>query len=187
MISQSPPQPETPSAQDKTIPRWQCPRLRAIPVSGAADGSEFILIGHSYGADHAIRVARYVKDHGMEVQLLFLRDATTPDPIPENVIHCIHDCETWFPGDLFPDIFSGDPVVADQASSRTQIMNLLFTREVLADFVGCADHFSNDANQLMHNLIITELFQLMAAHSDTAGGQAALATQYALPTELGMP
>ena len=156
-------------------PLWEAAAQRMInEYAGPAEGGEFILIGHSYGADDAIRVARFMRDYGIEVQLLFLLDATSPSPIPDNVVRCIHYYEPWLPGDLFPDFFSGNPVVADQGNSRTQVTNLLFTREALGDGVGCADHFSVDANQLMHNLILTEVFQLMAAPPGTAGAKAAL-------------
>ena len=169
-------------------PHWENTAQQIVSeYAGPADGSEYILIGHSFGADDAVRTARYMKDYGIQVQLLFLLDATAPDPIPDNVIHCIHYYEPWLPGDLFPDIFSGNPVVADPGNSRTQILNLFFTREALGDGVGCADHFSLDANELMHNLIMTEVFQLMAAHSDSAGSKSALSTQGALPQEPGMP
>jgi pimeloyl-ACP methyl ester carboxylesterase len=169
-------------------PHWENTAQQIVSeYAGPADGSEYILIGHSYGADDAVRLARYMKDYGIQVQLLFLVDATAPDPIPDNVISCIHYYEPWLPGVLFPEIFSGNPVVADPGNSRTQIMNLLFTREALGEGVGCAGHASIDANELMHNLIMTEVFQLMAAHSDTAGSKAALSTQDALSQEPERP
>jgi hypothetical protein len=153
-------------------PFWENTARQIVSeYAGQADGSEFILVGHSYGADDAVRIAQYMRDYGMEVQLLFLLDATSPPPIPDNVVRCIHYYEPWLLGDLLPDVLPGNPVVADQGNTRTQISNLLFTREALGDGVGCADHFSVDANQLMHNLILTELFQLIAAPAETAGAK----------------
>ena len=155
-------------------PFWENTARQIVSeYAGRADGSEFILIGHSYGADDAVRIAYYMKDGGMEVRLLFLLDATSPPPIPDNVVQCIHYYEPWLPGDLLPDIFSGNPVVAAEGNSRTEITNLLFTREALGDGVGCADHFSVDANQLMHNLILTEVFQVMESPAETATAKAA--------------
>jgi hypothetical protein len=169
-------------------PFWEDAAKQIVSqYAGPADGSKYILIGHSYGADDAIRIALSMKDHGIEVQLLFLLDATSPPPIPDNVIRCIHYYEPWLPGDLFPDFFSGNPVVADPGNSRTQITNLLFTRKALGDGVGCADHFSVDTNQLMHNLIMTELFQLMAAEPETAGSKPVLSSQSGRPQGLEMP
>lgn len=143
-------------------PNWE-PAVQKIvsEYAGRDDGSKFMLVGHSYGADDAIRMAQVMKERGMEVELLFLLDATVPDAIPDNVVRCIHYYNPWLPGVLFPDIFSGNPVVAEPGNTRTEISNLLFNREALGDGVGCADHFSMDANQLMHNLVMTEALQLM--------------------------
>jgi hypothetical protein len=169
-------------------PFWEDAAKQIVSqYTGPADGSEYILIGHSYGADDAIRIASYMKDYGIDVKLLFLLDATSPPPIPDNVIQCIHYYEPWLPGDLFPDFFSGNPVVADPGNSRTQITNLLFTREALGDGVGCADHFSVDANQLMHNLLLAEVFRLMAAQPETAGSESVPSSQDARPQGPEMP
>jgi pimeloyl-ACP methyl ester carboxylesterase len=163
-------------------PRWENAAHQIISsYTGPADGNLYVLVGHSYGADDAIRIARHMKDSGIEVRLLFLLDATSPPPIPDNVDRCIHYYEPWLPGDLFPDFFSGNPVVADPGNTRTEIQNLLFNREALGDEVGCADHFSMDVNELMHNLIMTEVFRLMAADAADAGSKAASATRDALP------
>ena len=169
-------------------PLWEDTARQIVnEYTGPADGTRYVLIGHSYGADDAVRVAYYLRDYGIEVQLLFLLDATSPGPIPDNVVRCIHYYEPWLPGFLNPDLFSGNPVVAAAGNSRTEITNLLFTREALGDGVGCADHFSIDANQLMHNLILTEMLQLMAADSETPGSKAVLSPPDALSQEPEMP
>lgn len=126
-----------------------------------ADGTEYMLIGHSYGADDAIRVAQYMREYDIRVKMLFLLDATVPDPIPDNVIHCIHYYYPWLPGFLAPWFFSGNPVVAEAGNSQTQISNLLFTRAALGDAAGCPNHFGIDANQFMHNRVIETAIQLM--------------------------
>ena len=163
-------------------PQWENAAHQIISsYTGPADGSLYVLVGHSYGADDAVRIAHYMKDAGIEVRLLFLLDATSPPPIPDNVDRCIHYYEPWLPGDLFPDIFSGNPVVADPGNAHTEITNLLFSRDTLGDGVGCADHFSMDVNELMHTLIMTEVFRLMEADTAGAGSKAALAAPDAQP------
>jgi len=148
-------------------PKWESAAQQIVSENtGPTDDSEYVLIGHSYGADDAVRMARLLNDYDIPVKLLFLLDATSPDPIPENVSLCIHYYEPWPPGDLFPFLFSGNPVVAAPGNSRTQITNLLFTREALGDGIGCANHFSIDVNEHMHNLIMMELIQLVPAPSD---------------------
>ncbi len=61
-----------------------------------------ILIGHSYGADDQIRVARYLGHHGYKVMLLVLLDPVTPPRIPSNVRQCFviyksHPLTDWLP------------------------------------------------------------------------------------------
>lgn len=128
--------------------------------AGSSNEFEYVLVGHSYGADDAIQTARYMQIHGLKVKLLYLLDASVPLPIPDNVERCIHYYQPWLPGDLFPDVFSGNPVVAATNNLRTQITNLLFTRETIGEVIGCADHFSIDVNQFIHNRVIEELIRL---------------------------
>lgn len=61
-----------------------------------------ILVGHSYGADDQIRVARYLGHHGYKVMLLVLLDPVTPPRIPSNVRQCFviyksHPLTDWLP------------------------------------------------------------------------------------------
>ncbi len=126
-----------------------------------ANGTEYMLVGHSYGADDAIRAAQYLKNNDIRVRMLYLIDATVPDPIPDNVDTCIHYYYPWLPGLLAPWFFSGNPVVAEVGNTQTEISNLLFTREALGDVVGCANHFSIEANQFIQNEVIQAALMLM--------------------------
>jgi hypothetical protein len=51
-----------------------------------------VLLGHSWGADDMIRVATYLKEQGMTVDLLVLIDPVTPPKVPTNVkrVYCIY-------------------------------------------------------------------------------------------------
>lgn len=125
------------------------------------EGTEYMLVGHSYGADDAIRMALILRDNNIRVKMLFLIDATVPEPIPDNVDQCIHYYYPWLPGFLAPWFFSGNPVIAEAGNTHTRITNLLFTREALGDVVGCANHFSIEANQYMQNRVIEAAIQLL--------------------------
>jgi pimeloyl-ACP methyl ester carboxylesterase len=158
-------------------PKWETvTRELASQYPGPSDPGEFILIGHSYGADDAVRMARLMNDFNMPVKLLFLLDATSPDPIPPNVELCIHYYEPWPPGDFLPYLLSGNPVVPAPDNTRTQIINLHFNREALGDGVGCANHFSVDVNQLMHNIILKQMFELLSAPPNASGSKPSPAT-----------
>ncbi len=70
-----------------------------------------ILVGHSWGADDQVRIARSLGNHGIRVDLLLLIDPVTPPKIPVNVVRCIdiyksHPATDWFPA------WRGVPVTA---------------------------------------------------------------------------
>ena len=61
-----------------------------------------VLLGHSYGADDSIRVAKTLKEHGIAVDLLVLIDPVTPPAVPDNVsrVFCVyksHPLTDWYP------------------------------------------------------------------------------------------
>jgi hypothetical protein len=133
-----------------------------IVQSYTADNSmEFILIGHSYGSDDAVNLARALNDNNVPVKLLFLLDASAPPPISPNVDKCIHYYIPTIVGDVLPDIFAGNPVTLEDGNSKTVLENDMFTSDVFGSGVGCANHFSIDVNILAHNLIIDEVLKVV--------------------------
>jgi hypothetical protein len=44
-----------------------------------------VIIGHSYGADDAVRIARMLRQHHITVDMLITIDPVTPAPVPGNV------------------------------------------------------------------------------------------------------
>ncbi|MEN0000685.1 MAG: hypothetical protein AAF940_07365 [Pseudomonadota bacterium] len=49
-----------------------------------------VLVGHSYGADEAIRIANSLDDEGVKVDLLLTFDPTISGPVSKNVRHAIN-------------------------------------------------------------------------------------------------
>ncbi len=88
-----------------------------------------ILVGHSWGADDQVRIARSLGNHGVRVDLLLLIDPVTPPKIPTNVVRCIdiyksHPLTDWFPA------WRGVPVTAvNPAWTRLTNINLRTTPE----------------------------------------------------------
>jgi hypothetical protein len=122
---------------------------------------EYILIGHSYGSDDAVNLARALNDRGIPVKLLYLLDASAPPPIPSNVDRCIHYYIPTVAGDVLPNIFAGNPVDLEDGNTKTILTNEMFTEDVFGPGVGCANHFSIDVNILAHNLIIDEVLKIV--------------------------
>jgi len=149
---------------DATLVEWPHWESAALLIAQAypnwPDGTELMLIGHSYGADDAVRMARLLDERAVPVALLYLLDATDPPLIPANVACCIHLYTPSIFGDLFPDVFAGNPVVLEPLNDQTELTNILFTRQFFGDRVGCANHFSMDVNAFAHKLIIEEVLHM---------------------------
>ena len=121
---------------------------------------DLVIIGHSYGADDGIRLATYLRSRNVPVRLLILLDATSPPPIPDNVIYCLHLYNLWLPGYLAPGIFSGNPVEPAAGNARTIIKNEVVTPNPSNAAVGCVNHFNIDASTHVHQRIIDEIYKL---------------------------
>ena len=148
----------------RTGPRW--PTWSAPILAGIKDGSDtrpLILVGHSYGSDDAVRMARFLNERGIAVKLLYLIDSTNPPPIPANVDRCIH---LYMPNEFgrgVPQIFPGNPVVAEQGNDHTQIINTVFNEQNFGSAVAGTDHFNIEENPLVHQLITDEVLKVVAA------------------------
>ncbi len=121
---------------------------------------EIILIGHSYGADDALRMASYFRDRGVPVRMTILLDATSPIPVPANIDICLHLYNLWPPGDAAPDVFSGNPVTPAVGNTHTIIRNEVVSPNNPDPGLACVDHFNIDASRKIHQRIISEIFAL---------------------------
>lgn len=69
---------------------------------GAADADPVVLVGFSFGADEAIRIARRLGDAGRPVALLVTLDPVTPPDVPPNVGACRNFYQSNGVWDAFP-------------------------------------------------------------------------------------
>ena len=119
-----------------------------------------ILVGHSYGADNAVRLARKLGGWNIDVELLVLLDATSPPPLPSNVARCLHVYRPTTVGNLFPFLFAGNPVDAEEGNHRTEIVNKIVSREDFGEAAARIDHFSIDASVAVHDLVLKEILRI---------------------------
>src|SRR5450432_1924844 len=80
-----------------------------------------ILIGHSWGADDTLRVARELQKDNIPVDLIVTLDPVTPPLIPTNVKRCINLFQTHGLWDTIP-AWRGIPLKAE-SESATQLIN----------------------------------------------------------------
>jgi len=119
-----------------------------------------ILIGHSYGADDALRMSAYFRDRGIPVRMTILLDATSPIPVPGNIDFCLHLYNLWPPGNVAPDLFSGNPVAPAAGNTHTIIRNEVVSPNNPDPGLACVDHFNIDASRRIHQRIISEILAL---------------------------
>src|SRR5262249_10008627 len=119
-----------------------------------------VAVGHSYGADDCILLASYLRTRSIPVRMLILLDATSPEPIPDNVDKVLHLYNLWLPGYLAPGVFSGHPVVPAAGNTRTIITNEVVTPDPTDASIGCVNHFNIDSSTIIHVRVIDEIFKL---------------------------
>ena len=119
-----------------------------------------ILIGHSYGADDAIRLARKLSRWNIDVELLVLLDATTPPRVPSNVDRCLHLYRPTVAGDLLPFVFAGNPVNAEEGNHRTVIVNKIISRENFGAPAARIGHLNLDSSAAVHDLVVKEILRI---------------------------
>jgi len=151
-------------------PSW---RALGYEISRTRSGGDLqgplILIGHSYGADDAIWLARFLSHQNIEVELLVLLDATDPPAVPENVARCRHLYRPTILGDLLPFVFAGNPVQAEESNNRTEIINEIASPEIFGPAAARIDHFSIDASAAVHDLIVDEVLRICPTRSVSKG------------------
>lgn len=137
-------------------PSW--PELLTILDSPAHSPDEpIILMGHSYGADDALNLCKQLQARGIDVDLVFLIDATDPRPVPANVARCVHIYIPTEIGAALPSVFAGNPIVAEDGNDRTVIENRQMTVDEFGPAARSVDHFTLDSSPLMHDAAIAEV------------------------------
>jgi hypothetical protein len=122
--------------------------------AGELNEGPLVLLGHSYGADDMIRTCQYLKDEGIDVDLLVLLDPVTPPAVPNNVkrVYCLyfsHPLTDWYPA------WRGVPAtVADPATPITNID--LRVTDVGFD-TSMITHPNIEKIEGVHNLVMEEI------------------------------
>jgi pimeloyl-ACP methyl ester carboxylesterase len=111
-----------------------------------------VLIGHSYGADDVVRIARELSRDNITVDLLVTLDPVTPPTIPSNVKRCVNIYQSNGAWDTLPWL-RGVPVVTPQGSST-----VLANYNVRADrkdlYEAGVDHFNIEKKKKVQDEVI---------------------------------
>ncbi len=114
-----------------------------------------ILIGHSYGADDVLRIARKLDDANIKVDLLITLDPVTPPKVPKNIAFCynlyqsngVFDTMPWLRGiPLTPEkAIPGQLVNANIRTDRTDLLE------------PGLDHFNIEKKEKIHKEVIAKV------------------------------
>lgn len=150
--------------------RWRtlAADLAERPLPGR--NSPIVLIGHSYGADNAVRLSRDLHELGINVELLVMLDATAPPPIPANVKRCVHYYRPSTLGEANPALFAGNPVVLEDGNRRTELVNTVVSTESLGPQAASVGHFNIDASACIHEAVLGEVLRVCRVRTSSGAG-----------------
>lgn len=125
--------------------------------SGAKNPEPLVLIGHSYGADDVVRVARELQAKGIRVDLMVTFDATTPPKVPGNVA-VVYNYFQSQPTDVIP-MFRGIPLTLDEgATARLVNMDLRKDRKDLLE--PGTNHINIDKNSVLQDEVVKKVLEV---------------------------
>lgn len=137
-----------------------------------------VLIGHSYGADDSIRIARKLDAAGIPVELLVTLDPVTPPAVPKNVKRCVNLYQSNGVFDTLPWL-RGIPLKQEAGAAGTLVnANLRTDRPDLLE--PNLDHFNIEKKEKVHAEVVRLVLQVCLTRE-------AWATARGLPLPLVKP
>jgi len=120
--------------------------------ANAPQSEPLVLIGHSYGADDVVRIARELSRDNITVDLLVTLDPVTPPTIPSNVKRCVNLYQSNGVWDTLPWL-RGVPVEAPK-NSPTLLANYNIRVDRTDLYEPGLDHFNIEKKKKVHQEII---------------------------------
>jgi hypothetical protein len=131
--------------------------------SGKTKSSEpLILIGHSYGADDVVSVARELDKANIPVDCLITVDATTPPAVPKNVRLCYNYFQSNAT-DVVP-MFRGIPLHAEDGSN-VKINNYDLRKDRTDLLESNTNHINIDKNVKLHEVLVNHVLEVCPIRS----------------------
>ena len=136
------------------------------------DPEPLVLVGHSYGADDIIQIARELEKEHVAVDLLVTIDPTTPPPVPGNVRLCYNLYQ--------PNLLDGMPFLRGIAlkadpdfHGKLQNVNIRADRKDLLD--GDVNHFNIEKKDKIHQEAIKQILAICPPRQQWAATHRTLA------------
>jgi hypothetical protein len=134
------------------------------------DREPLILIGHSYGADDTLRIAKKLEEHGMTLDLIITLDPVTPPKVPKNVglVYNIYQPSAL---DKLP-FFRGIALNTEEPDG-TNLQNVNMRKERRDLLKSDTDHFNIEKNEKVHAEVVKKIKEFCPPRQEWAARQVA--------------
>jgi hypothetical protein len=126
----------------------------ARQYASARNAEPLCLIGHSYGADDVLNIARVLEKRGIPVDMVVTVDATVPPPVPGNVRVCYNFYQSQLT-DVIP-MFRGIPLKVTPGS-ETELKNVDVRKNGRELLEPGTNHINIDKNAKVHKSIMEQV------------------------------
>lgn len=142
-----------------------------------------VLVGHSYGADDVVRIARKLNEENVTVDLLITLDPVTPPNVPKNVKMCVNLYQPNAVMDVMP-FLRGIPLTPDSDFNGT-LVNANLRGEYRELLESGTDHFNIEKKNKIHEEIIRRVLITCPPRSQwaAANGKSAVPAPPAKPVQ----
>lgn len=121
------------------------------------DFEPLVIIGHSWGADHALEMAQELADAKIPIDLMVTLDPVTPPPtVSKNIRLCYNIYQPNGAWDTIP-FFRGVPLKAQEGTNNLQNVNIRGERTDLLE--DNTDHYNIEKNKKIHQEIIKQVLK----------------------------
>lgn len=140
--------------------QWRALAERIADTYAAVPASKrepLVLIGHSYGADGVLRIARRLQERGVEVDLLVTLDPVTPPKVPANVKLTYNLFQSNPLTDPLP-FLRGIPLTPDDGNTRP-VINADLRKDRLDLLAPGLDHFNIEKQPQVHADVLARVLK----------------------------
>jgi hypothetical protein len=140
----------------------------AAKYKNARDPEPLVLVGHSYGADDIVNIARELEKENVTVDLLVTIDPTTPPAVPKNVKHAYNLYQ--------PNLLDAMPVLRgvalrpeDGFKGKLENVNIREDRRDLLE--DGTNHFNIEKKDKIHQETIKQILAICPPRSQWAANR----------------
>jgi pimeloyl-ACP methyl ester carboxylesterase len=126
-------------------------RYRANPTP-----EPLVLIGHSYGADDTLRIAKVLQEHNIKIDLIITLDPVTPPQVPSNITLCYN---IYQPSLLDSLPFFRGVALETESPNTANLVNVNIRADRTDLLEPGTDHFNIEKNELIHAEVVRKVHE----------------------------